>query len=155
MQHAMLCETALKSARLALVCGMAFASLSGCGKPVEPWGGVAGVVLQRGKPADPAVVIFTNREKGVEITAPTDANGRFVIKTDKFPGLPVGEYKVVVIPAPQNVPLPADGMTYREPLPPPPVSNIPEIYRDLKTTTLTATVQQGENDFKFDLQPPK
>ena len=47
--------------------------LAGCGKRVPPWGTVTGVVTQEGKPLPTTLIMFSNREAGVEIVTVTDA----------------------------------------------------------------------------------
>ena len=134
-----------------ILAAMFFASLLGCGKDAGNWGSVAGTITQNGKPVESAMVLFSNRDAGVEITAPTDAKGRFTIRTDRVAGLPLGTYKVAVTPKAVNLPSPKNGLMFEGPAPAQPPSAIPAAYRDVKTTKLTATVQTGPNEFTFDL----
>ena len=57
--------------------------LAGCGKRVPPWGTVTGVVTQEGKPLPTTLIMFSNREAGVEIVTVTNANGKFAMDTAK------------------------------------------------------------------------
>lgn len=136
-------------------CIIAALALVGCQADEPPWGKVAGVVLQQGKPVEPAVVLFSNREIGVEMTAETTADGRFTMRTDRLAGLPVGDYRVAVMPKPANLPPPEQGMMFTGPPPSPAVSQIPEQDRDISTTRLAATVREGDNAFTFELAPGK
>ena len=126
--------------------------LLGCGKEVGPWGQVVGTISQDGKPVEPALVLFSNREAGVEMTAETDAQGRFKVRTDKIDGLPVGTYRVAVTPIAKNLTPPYQGMVFKAPAPEL-QSQIPEADREIATTRLTATVVEGKNDFTFELRP--
>jgi hypothetical protein len=131
---------------LALVALILFA---GCGGKSEPWGAVSGTIVQGGKGVYPAAVLFSNRENGVEITAETDVNGNFVMRTDKLGGLPVGTYAVAVMPLREKV-APAQGMVFDKEAPPPP-SPIPPEVQDITTTHLSAAVVEGPNELTFDL----
>lgn len=124
----------------------------GCGKAQGPWGKVTGVVLNNGQPVEPAIVLFSNRDLGVEITAETDGAGRFTMRTDRIDGLPVGTYRVAISPKPTNLPVPEQGMMFNGP---PPViqSKIAEDDRDIATTRHSADVREGENAFRFDVKP--
>jgi hypothetical protein len=132
--------------------GLVLASLLGCGDRVGPWGTVTGVVSCQGQPVEPAIVLFSNRQIGVEMTAETDASGRFTVRTDRINGLPVGNYRVAVMPKPTNLPMPEQGMMFTGPAPRPAPSNIPEVDRDINTTRLSAVVNEGTNEFTFHLQ---
>ena len=134
------------------VCGMFLAMLLGCGKAEEPLGSVSGTVLQQGKPVNGALVLFSNREIGVESTATTDAGGQFTMRLDRAGGLPIGTYKVSVMEPPADRPQPQNGMEFSGPPPKPQVSSIPQRYGDIATSELTANVQRGENNFEFKLQ---
>jgi hypothetical protein len=136
----------------AIFFGILLASSLGCGRTASPWGSVTGTIAHKGKPVDAAIVLFSNRDAGVEITAETDARGHFTMRTDRIAGLPIGTYKVVVTPKPVGLPTPQDGMMFKEPAPLPVSSAIPAAYRDVKTTRLTAAVQTGQNEFQYNLQ---
>ena len=132
-------------------CIIAALAAIGCHEAQRPWGAVSGVVLQNGKPIEPAIVLFSNRELGVEITAETNAEGRFTMRTDRIEGLPVGTYRVAVMPKPANLPQPEQGMVFTGPPPAIAPSTIPAEDRDVSTTRLHADVVEGTNDFNFAL----
>lgn len=132
-------------------CAIASLALVGCQDSECPWGAVSGVVRQNGKPAEPAIVLFSNREIGVEITAETDAEGRFMMRTDRIAGLPVADYRVAVLPNPTNLPAPEQGMMFNGPAPVTTPSAIPADFREIATSPLQAKVVEGSNVFDFEL----
>jgi hypothetical protein len=123
--------------------------VAGCGKQ-EPWGKVEGTVSFQGKPVETAIVLFSNRAAGVEMTTFTDAEGRFEIHTAKVGGLPVGDYRIAITP--YAVGVPTDTIVFAKKsmktFP-----NIPIAYRDIATSGLSALVTTGENVFRFDMKP--
>jgi hypothetical protein len=131
-------------------CATASLTLLGCQSDERPWGAVSGSVLRDGQPIEPVIVLFSNRELGVEITAETNAAGHFTMRTDRIAGLPVGNYRVAITPKPLNLPPPEQGMMFNGPAPAA-TSAIAEQYRDVATTPLQAKVVAGANDFDFDL----
>ncbi len=138
-------KLSIASALLALV--------GGCQTETPTWGSVSGVVRCEGQPVSSALVLFSCRDIGVEMTAQTDAEGRFTLRTDKVDGLPIGNYRVAVLPQATNLPLPAQGMMFTGPAPQPVASPLPAADRHLQTTSLSAVVNEGENHFEFNLKP--
>jgi hypothetical protein len=126
---------------------MAGLAVSGC-KPAEKLGRIGGKVTFQGKPVSEGIVLFSCIDKGVNMTAALDKEGRYEIIMAKGAGLPLGAYKVCVTPPPEFYPI-------GQPAPPKPKQypNIPEKYRNYQTSGLTVTVQDGENPFDIDMKP--
>jgi hypothetical protein len=130
---------------LVVLCGLA---ASGCAGG-EVLGTVRGTVSFQGAPVRDGMVLFTNPEKGVNITAPLQENGTFEVQMAKGFGLPVGTYQVAVIP-----PLPKVVTSWPAQAPkPPPYPNIPARYRDPKTSDLKVEVVAGGVEFNVDMTP--
>jgi len=136
-----------------ILAGCLLAALAGCGSREVPWGSVSGTITRDGQPVEPAWVLFSNREAGVEIMTEADAEGRFTVRTDRIAGLPVGTYRVVITPKPVNPPQPVDGMVFTGPAPLPRASRISELEQDLATTRLVAVITEGENVLHLELFP--
>src|SRR5579872_1830207 len=113
-----------------------FAVVSGCGGDAPKTVPVKGVVTYQGKPVPKLSVAFIP-DNGLLATGTTDANGKFVLTTNKpGDGATPGTYKVAISFAPDEIP-PMPGME-----PPgyqPPASPIPEKYADASTSGLTRT----------------
>ena len=123
--------------------------LAGCGGPSETLGKVAGKVTFQGEPVTEGVVIFSNQEKGVYMTAALGPDGSYTVEMAQGSGLPLGTYRVSIAPPPPNDrvgPVP-------KPIKPGAHSNIPQKYRKPDTSGLTLTVEQGENTFDVDMVP--
>jgi hypothetical protein len=118
------------------------AALSGCSRD-EPRGRISGRVTCRGKAVSEGRVLFVNTDKGVNMTASLAPDGSFEVLTAKGPGLPLAEYRVAVCPPPPDA---AVG-TFGSPPTIKPYANIPEKYREPKTSGLILTVVEGENRF--------
>jgi hypothetical protein len=105
-------------------------------------GKVFGVVTLDARPVPKGMVIFANREKGVYMTAPLDAQGKYEVQMAQGFGLPLGNYQIAVSP-----PLPQPGMPGAPPVTMPPDGGhpIPAQYRQIETSGLTLTVSAGEN----------
>ncbi|MCS7303548.1 MAG: carboxypeptidase-like regulatory domain-containing protein [Thermoguttaceae bacterium] len=122
--------------------------LSGCGSG-QKLGRVHGKVTFQGQPVSEGIVCFSNREKGIFLTAKLNPDGTYELVTAQGRGLPLGSYQVAINPPLVDAPLgPALG-------PPklPSYPNIPEKYRKPETSGLTLTVQEGDNVFNVDMQP--
>ncbi|MDZ7619357.1 MAG: carboxypeptidase-like regulatory domain-containing protein [Patescibacteria group bacterium] len=131
---------------LLLACMPAIALLTGCGGPSgPPRQPVLGTLTFNGTPVPDAQVAFQCPEKNVYFTAITDPAGRFEILAASGNGLPAGDYKVTVYPAPSD-----DEEATQVPQRP----DIPQRYRATATTDLTHTVAEGDNDFEIKMTGP-
>lgn len=123
-------------------------ALAGCGR-AEVLGPVSGRVTFKDAPVTKGFIVFTNLEKGVTIQAPLDEDGRYTVEMARGPGLPLGTYQVSVIP-----PLPE--VTTSWPMAPPKLpsyANIPEKYRDTRTSELTVEVIAAGVVFDVAMKP--
>lgn len=126
--------------------------LAACGPPQEPWGAATGRITLEGKPLADVTVVFSSNKKGVHLSAQTDSEGRYTIRSAKFPGLPIGTYQVLVVAVPRDPPAAKNLAEYDGP---PPKMECPfdSRYGDAKTTDLSAEVKEGKNQFDFPLRP--
>jgi hypothetical protein len=118
-------------------------------------GTVHGRVTLQGKPVAAGTITFDNSAEGVALSASIGPDGSYRMKSYEGDGLPVGKYRVTILPQPFVV-------HHRTPFDPPPpapatpteLADIPQKYRDADTTSLTAAVAPGENGpFDFNLTP--
>ena len=112
-------------------------SCAGCRPRVER-GRISGKVTFEGQPVAEGLVLFSNAEKGIHMTASLKADGAYEIITAAGKGLPLGAYQVCVSPplsVPTNDPQ-ARPKTY---------ANIPPKYSRFETSGLTLNVQSGQN----------
>jgi hypothetical protein len=130
---------------IVVVLGLAMVGC-GSGKRLEP---VAGKVTFEGKPVAKAQIRFVNREAAIDMMAVADDNGVYKVVMAKGAGLPVGEYRVAVMPPVVDVPI---GQTAR-PMNVEQRSNIPDKYRRPETSGLALTVKPGDNVLDVDMQP--
>ncbi len=98
----------------------------GCAKPGPPLTEVKGTLSLDGKPLDGAVIRFNpiGETPGHGGIAVADSEGKYVAiagGTDKLPGLPAGEYKVLIT-------------RQRRPDDTPPAQDVPDIISDAKET---------------------
>ena len=107
--------------------------IAGCGE--VKFGEVTGRVTFKGKPLPHAVVFFVP-ERGPASAGATRADGTFTMLTKRpGDGVLLGPCKVAITPAdPILTPLP-----------------IPVIYTDAETSGLTAHVEEGANNFDFEI----
>ena len=131
---------------LLLVC--LAASVSGC-EQKEPLGRIQGRVTFQGAPVTEGLIVFNNAQKGVFMTAVLNTDGSYVVTSATGPGLPLGEYRVMVTPPVDEAIL---GPNF-EPPAPKPFPNIPQRYRDVNTSGLALKVAKGENVFDVDMKP--
>jgi hypothetical protein len=124
---------------------------AGCSN--EKLGQVNGVVAVDGKPLNTGSIVFQNAAAGVSINANIAEDGTFVIKTFDKNGIPPGIYKVAVrVDTFGDPETPLVGQPIKRK--PKPAVLVPEKYRTLETSDLTATVNPGVNPpMKFDLKP--
>ena len=134
-----------------LVCGLA----AGCNRGVDlgPFGDVYGQVTFRGQPVPEGAITFTCPETGQSATEPLGPDGTYRMGLGDREGLPVGEYQVYVRPpvltmeeraAVHHQPAAAGRPAKTYPF-------LPLKYRSEETSGLTATVEEGNNVFDFDL----
>lgn len=119
---------------------------AGCERS-EPLGKVFGKVTLQGRPVTQGLVIFSNPEKGVYMTADLGPDGSYELQTARGFGLPLGAYKIAV-----NPPLPKmiTGEKRSE-IAQSPDQEIPARYRKPETSGLTIEVQLGDNPKDIDL----
>jgi hypothetical protein len=134
-----------------VLCSLAACSFAGCSrKPTVPWGTAEGKVTVDGQPVNQGSVIFENRELGVSRMAELQPDGSFVQKSIDFPGLPAGKYRVAVSPLGISK---GDWQPVTKAAPGVVVTPIPEQYRSVDKSDLTAEVKEGKNPpFDFDLK---
>jgi hypothetical protein len=142
----------LASAGLLLV-GLALAG--GCGSKGSARGVVKGRVTIGDKPVTGATVLFENAETGVGVNAQLDAEGKYEVKTYQGDGLPVGSYKVAVLPGGVMDPGEESPMANKAKSTRPKLTVIiPEPYHKTATSKLAVEVREGENPpFDFKLTP--
>lgn len=135
-------------ARVVLVCMILAVYTSGCSQE-EKLGAVSGKVTFQGQPVKAGAVVFTNKDKGVFMTAKIDEQGQFKVVMAKGAGLPPGEYQVSVSPPVPDVPMGAGPMLPAIPECP----FVPRRYRDYKTSGLTLTVPEEGTTLNIDMTP--
>ncbi len=139
---------------------MVLALLSGCGSGKDPWvdnrpktAPVAGRVLHKGQPLEDAVITFHADEIASTAYGRTDREGRFKLTTfEPADGATIGGHKVSIQKF-ENLPPPADPESAPRGPRPEPKSLIPERYGNPQTSSLVATVVDGEkNEVEFELK---
>jgi hypothetical protein len=131
-------------ASLGLAGLVVLAASLGCRRSSEgPIGKVFGTVTFEGRPVPEGMVSFNSGEIGVFINAPLHQDGTYVVIRAKGHGVPIGKYLVAVIPPPPKGPLEPGTVPQEYP-------NIPQKYRDPKTSGLRLTVEEADN--RFDIQ---
>ncbi len=139
-------QSAIINSKLVCVLLLSLAML-GCGDTSEPIGAVHGTVSFQGQPVTKGMVQFSNAEKGVYISAPIKDDGTYRVETDKGVGIPLGKYAIAIVPP---VPVVITG----QPIPPPEEhEEIPQRYRDPKTSELQAEVTSKGIEYKIDMKP--
>lgn len=119
----------------------------GCASKNEaPKGTVKGNVTLDGKAIENIAVSFENAAAGVARMADVDADGSFEVKSYQGPGLPVGSYRVAIIPggmirSADEMPLAGKKAPPARPAP----KGIPEKYFKASTSGLTVEVKEGDN----------
>jgi len=106
---------------------------------------VTGTVTLDGAPLSDARVTFIPDGSGQAASGPTDAEGKFTLKTNGLDGAPAGKYKVSVS---SSAPEPMPGVDDEESS----QSAIPAKYSNADESGFTADVSAGSNDFTFDLK---
>lgn len=139
--------------RLVAVTGLVVLSTvaTGCNRS-EPLGRVYGQVTFQGEPVTAGLLVFSNHQKGVHMTAELGSDGSYELQTAGGFGLPLGTYKVAV-----NTPIPEPpvyGAPNSIPANKPRANsyvNIPEKYQDFETSGLSITVEKGDNQFDIEM----
>ena len=134
-------------ATVALACSLL---MVGCSSP-PPLGKVTGKVTFRGEAVSEGAIIFSDDSQGVAYVSDLTAAGDFVFEVAQGYGLPPGAYEVAITPPRSNKP----GLGYIAPnynaktdFP-----NLPEKYREAKTSGLSAVVKAGANEpYVFDMK---
>ena len=133
--------------------GLLLASVAACaGGPVR--GPVSGRVTINDKPVAAATVFFESAEAGVGMNAALDSDGRYEVKSHQGVGLPVGTYKVAILPggimtADELGPKATEAKAAR----PKPSTIIPEKYHKTATSGITVEVKAQNEPFDFKLVP--
>jgi hypothetical protein len=114
-------------------------------------GVVRGTVKLKGQPITSGTITMEGGPSQISLMAPIGADGTYEMKTHDAGGLPPGSYKVAVsdqrIAEGDLVVLATDVKKAQSPGP-----NIPQKYRTIETSGLTAEVKSGDNPpFDFDL----
>ncbi len=127
-----------------LACLILAACLPGCSQG-EKLGAVSGKVTFQGQPVKEGLVMFVNKAKGIHMTAPLDAEGKYKVVMAKGAGLPPGDYQVTVNPPIIDAPMGAGPMKM------PVYPNIPLKYRNAQTSGLTLTVTEEGSTLDIDM----
>jgi hypothetical protein len=154
----------LDSVVLCCVAGVVF-GCGGASGPSDPQAQVSGKVTNDGKPVTlDSRVVFFNAEKGLTLTGPIDSLGNYSLTpADPKIGVPAGRYTVTIMPPVAAVVEVSQGSPdYKKMMmtgggvgAPPKASNaapdIPDKFRDAKTSKLVFEVKAGANTFDMDL----
>ncbi len=133
-------------------CAPVFAALAfsmlfcGCGES-EVRGRITGKVTFEGQAVPEGLVLFSNIEKGINMTSIIKPDGSYEVVTPKGKGLPTGTYQVSICPPRAKL------VTGEAPPKIKQHANIPAKYRDFKTAGLSLTVQKGDNSFDIAMKP--
>ncbi len=117
--------------------------LTGCSEKADgpPTARVSGTVTFQGQPVQAGKVNFESDPPGYGASA-TIKQGKFSVDGDVV----LGNYKVTITPPPPGPPVPGQTAELVD------AKDIPEQYRVVKTSDLTAKVESGSNTFKFELK---
>lgn len=129
-----------------LLWAVAILAASGCAD--ERLQAVKGKVTFQGRDVPEGVVVFSNESAGISLTTKLNPDGTFTVGSYKGMGLPVDRYMIAIRPPIAETMAAEELKTLKRKF-----VMIPEIYRDPKTSGLTANVRLGPNDFTFDMQP--
>jgi hypothetical protein len=103
-------------------------------------------VTYEGRPVKDGLVLFSNDELGIHMTAEID-QGRYEVVTSRARGLPPGEYQVAIAPPIVDHPV----GPIQEPPRPLISRDIPERYHDARTSGLSVGLVDGDNTADFEL----
>lgn len=136
----------------AAVVAVLVAISAGCGNGLVP---AEGLVLLDGSPVVGATVTFIPQGPGRPASARTGPDGRFVASLPAgAPGVPPGDYRVVVMLLKQQSPNAAGGAdadTASGEGGPPVEYLVPKRYSDPETSGLSAALARGARDLSFEL----
>ena len=151
--------------RVGLLWCLLAALLIGCNSPDTNTVGASGVVTYAGATIEGAEVAFLPKDTMSDAKparGTTDASGEFVVKTYfnselDAKGVRPGDYMVTIkkMAAPEGMTLDEWQLARMDDLTsvPPLRYLLPEVYGNVKTTTLTATIENGgKNRFEFNLE---
>lgn len=141
---------------------------AGCGGPTGPVGPqaqVSGTVTNDGKPVTlNSQVVFYNAEKGLTLSGTLDSLGKYSLTAaDPKIGVPAGRYDVTLLPpAAPVVEMNQSSADYKKMMqaggagaaparPNESAPDIPEKFRDAKTSKLVFEIKEGANTFDLDL----
>jgi hypothetical protein len=131
--------------RTAILPALALLCLAGCRSGNAPTGQVAGTVTFEGKAVPQGRVTFQHPDTGYSDEALLNKDGTFAIQAP----MPVGDYKVYIIPLVVREQVdrrgPEVGVEQK-------AADIPEKYRTIGGTDLTATVKEGKNDIVLNMK---
>ncbi len=142
--------------------------LTGCGGSTGPVGKQAqvnGTVTNDGKPVTlNSQVVFYNAEKGLTLSGTLDSLGKYSLSAaDPKLGVPAGRYDVKILPPAAPVVemnqssgdykkmMQAGGAGAATTKPADDAPDIPEKFRDTKTSKLVFEIKEGANTFDLDL----
>jgi hypothetical protein len=127
-----------------LFSALALFLLASCGTRT-PVGTVAGKLTFEGKAVSEGRVTFAGEKTGISDEALLSADGSYAIKKP----LPVGDYKVTVIPLIVRKQVDGKGPVVGVEKDAP---DIPEKYRLDASSDLMATIKEGKNELNFDMK---
>jgi hypothetical protein len=140
----------LRTWRLRVPAAMLALALVGCGRTGPPIGSVSGKVTLNGKPVTNADICFASPE-GYGASARLSANGEFRLGSQYGPGIPLGKYRVSIVPRRSETgpspfaPTPSGPKASKTP------GEVPAKYQNMETSGLTANVDGQQRVFTFDL----
>lgn len=124
---------------------MSFGLLGCSGGPApDPTAPVTGKVTFQGAAVSEGMVNFDDAKRGNAGSAKLSADGTYSMK-----GVVLGDYAVFITPLQVDAPVDAT----KPPPPPANPANIPEKYRDAKTSGFKSTVKAGANKADFEMAP--
>ena len=132
--------------RWAAILAAVLAAGNGCVHP-QPQEARGRVTFQ-GQPVPEGMVVIDNEAEGISLTSQLQPDGSFVVASHQGRNLPAGTYRFAVRP-----PLPGGQSLSELTQAKRDYPNIPEKYRDPKTSGLTADVHAGVNEIVIDMQP--
>lgn len=127
---------------MCLILGACLVAGCGGGDGKKATGTAKIMVTYGGQPVSEGAVQLVVAGSGMGAYGQLDASG-----TVTLADVEVANYTVVVTPPPPPDPVPGSPATVKD------YPNIPQIYREQKTSPLKAEVKPTSNEFKFELKP--